>query len=362
MDRDEIRAIYRNGKGAERRSERRAKSGIFFRQSVLSLLILGLAFGVRHFGTSIESVAVIGGRAENALYHTSGFAELGQYWSERLQELPVFRPQQGENAENNQEIAAEAEPSEYSSDGSAAERENGAAAPQTLLWTDISGEGAWQSSETAKEDALRALWAGSLTETTFLSYLDLFYEQETVQSMPAAAVDADGAKSVDAVETGGEEAQNQETQDLAALPYPELATAERRELDAEIAVPVKGTVTSPFGYRIHPVTEKVSFHYGVDIAANTGTDIVSAFTGKVEEVGENAVYGKYLIVRFDETLTAFYGHCSEIYVKEGAKVRGGRKIAAVGNTGMSTGSHLHFELRVNQVRINPLYYIAPEEG
>lgn len=119
------------------------------------------------------------------------------------------------------------------------------------------------------------------------------------------------------------------------------------------AMPVEGRISSPFGWREDPFTGEISIHTGLDIACDEGTPIAAAFYGKVEESGENDVAGKYIRLSHAGGLETFYCHCSEILAPEGAVIRQGETIALVGSTGMSTGAHLHFEVRIGGKKLNP---------
>ncbi|MBR7142107.1 MAG: M23 family metallopeptidase [Clostridia bacterium] len=120
-----------------------------------------------------------------------------------------------------------------------------------------------------------------------------------------------------------------------------------------LAWPAKGPVSSPFGYRIHPLTKKRSFHTGIDIAASGGSDIVSAAAGQVYETGYNDVYGNYMIIKHGDSFYTFYGHCRKLIKEEGERVGKGETVALVGTTGWSTGNHLHFEVRYQGKQIDP---------
>ena len=115
--------------------------------------------------------------------------------------------------------------------------------------------------------------------------------------------------------------------------------------------------TSYFGYRINPITEDFSFHTGLDIAAEEGTKIRAVYNGKVLKTGEDSRAGKYIFLRHDDGFVTFYCHCSEISAEVGAVIRQGETIARVGSTGWSTGPHLHFEVRKNNIRYNPLFIL-----
>jgi murein DD-endopeptidase MepM/ murein hydrolase activator NlpD len=119
------------------------------------------------------------------------------------------------------------------------------------------------------------------------------------------------------------------------------------------------TVTSRFGSRVSPITGTVRFHGGLDLAAPMGTEVYSAGEGVTAECGENAVYGKYVIVRHDATWTSLYGHLSMVLVKQGEKVEKGKTLGKVGSTGLSTGPHLHFELRQNGRVADPQPLLKP---
>ena len=135
------------------------------------------------------------------------------------------------------------------------------------------------------------------------------------------------------------------------------------ELDAEevkkiceFQKPLSGKITSEFGDR--EVTSKVmsADHKGIDIAANSGTNISSAIDGVVSVAEENSEYGKFIKITNGEVMTV-YAHCKSLKVKVGDKVKSGQTIATVGSTGNSTGPHLHFEIRLSNRYINPRYVI-----
>lgn len=133
---------------------------------------------------------------------------------------------------------------------------------------------------------------------------------------------------------------------------------EQTTLGFDYCTPVCGTLSSGFGYREHPIEGEEKFHYGIDIAADTGTEIDCFADGTVTAVGESSSYGKYLIVSHDGGYTTLYAHCSKITTSSGSKVTEGQKIAEVGETGMATGPHLHFELQLKGEYLNPIYYVA----
>lgn len=121
--------------------------------------------------------------------------------------------------------------------------------------------------------------------------------------------------------------------------------------------PVKGWITSLFGMRKSPFTGRRKMHEGLDIASNTGTPVHTTADGIVARAETAPGYGKLVVIDHGYGYRTYYGHNSRIYVKVGQRVRRGDKIAAVGNTGSSTGSHVHYEVRRNGVPVNPRKYL-----
>lgn len=119
-------------------------------------------------------------------------------------------------------------------------------------------------------------------------------------------------------------------------------------------MPVNGKITSGYGYRTHPVYGVKRMHTGVDIAAPHGTPIKAGGDGKVIHAARNGGYGKTVIVDHGNGRTTLYAHMSSYAVKVGDIVNQGDKIGEVGSTGVSTGNHLHFEVRVNGKHVDPM--------
>ncbi|HVL37765.1 MAG TPA: peptidoglycan DD-metalloendopeptidase family protein [Fimbriimonadaceae bacterium] len=118
--------------------------------------------------------------------------------------------------------------------------------------------------------------------------------------------------------------------------------------------PVNAGVTSGFGMRFHPILKVNRLHKGVDFGAPTGTPIYAAADGIVITAGYSNGYGNMVILDHGGGVTTLYGHASRLYVSEGQRVSKGERIAAVGSTGLSTGPHLHWEVRINGQPVNPL--------
>jgi len=138
---------------------------------------------------------------------------------------------------------------------------------------------------------------------------------------------------------------------------PENVSMEQIVLGFDYSTPLSGAVSSGFGFREHPTEGEGRFHYGIDLAADTGTEISCFADGIVTATGESSSYGKYCIVWHEREYSTLYAHCSRITISSGAQVKRGEKIAEVGETGMATGPHLHFELQKGQTYLNPVYYV-----
>ena len=140
---------------------------------------------------------------------------------------------------------------------------------------------------------------------------------------------------------------------------PEGVSMEQDRLGFDFCAPVTGgTLSSDFGYREHPTEGEERFHYGVDLAADTGTEVHCFADGTVTAVGDSSSYGRYCVVAHERGYSTLYAHCSRITVSSGAAVKRGQKIAEVGETGMATGPHLHFELQREGTYLNPIYYVS----
>jgi len=125
----------------------------------------------------------------------------------------------------------------------------------------------------------------------------------------------------------------------------------------QMIAPCLGEVTSGFGWRMHPILGYQRFHSGIDFGADYGTTINAADNGTVIFAGWYGGYGNAVIIDHGGGITTLYGHTSEIYVSEGQAVQRGQAIAAVGSTGLSTGPHLHFEVRQNGDPVDPAAYL-----
>lgn len=121
--------------------------------------------------------------------------------------------------------------------------------------------------------------------------------------------------------------------------------------------PSNARLSSGFGNRVHPILGYSRFHAGVDFAASYGTTIRAADSGRVIFSGWYGGYGQAVIIDHGDGLTTLYAHASRLFVREGQAITQGQPIAAVGSTGLSTGPHLHFEVRQNGNPVNPAAYL-----
>jgi murein DD-endopeptidase MepM/ murein hydrolase activator NlpD len=126
----------------------------------------------------------------------------------------------------------------------------------------------------------------------------------------------------------------------------------------ELFWPTNGPIVSGFGYRTHPVYGTTRFHSGVDIDGACGQAIFAAEDGTVLSAGYNGGYGNATVVDHGDGLSTLYGHQSSIGVSSGQKVSRGQQIGLVGTTGLSTGCHLHFEVRINGEPVDPVPYLT----
>ena len=134
--------------------------------------------------------------------------------------------------------------------------------------------------------------------------------------------------------------------------------SKRAHLAATPAIwPTKGWLTSRFGTRISPFTNQKQFHAGIDIAGERGTDVIAPAQGKVVFSGNRGPLGKSIIIDHGYGVRTQYGHNDALYVKTDETVQRGQRIASLGNSGRSTGPHLHYVVEVKGKAVNPLDYI-----
>ncbi len=121
--------------------------------------------------------------------------------------------------------------------------------------------------------------------------------------------------------------------------------------------PTRGVLTSRFGYRTSPFGLGRDFHPGIDIAGSIGTPIMATASGTVSLAGWDQGFGKTVVIEHSGSLSTLYGHLEKVAVYEGEQVKRGDIIGYLGNTGLSTGPHLHYQIMVNHTPVNPKRYI-----
>jgi murein DD-endopeptidase MepM/ murein hydrolase activator NlpD len=121
--------------------------------------------------------------------------------------------------------------------------------------------------------------------------------------------------------------------------------------------PAQGWVTSGFGFRSNPFTGLNQMHEGLDISNRIGTPVIAPADGIITDTGQDYSHGNVIVISHGFGMTSRYNHLNKFFVKPGQKVKRGDKIAEIGNTGKSTGPHLHYEVRVNGIPVNPVRYL-----
>lgn len=185
---------------------------------------------------------------------------------------------------------------------------------------------------------VRPVWAKSVTDTVNTQTQNVEPTTENIINYANSIYHSAVGKVTDAI--GGDTENAEILDDEVVLP-------------CMISAPLTGLITSHFGERENPFGGEKQTHYGVDVAADSGTDIRACADGVIITSDSNELAGKYVEIEHTGGLISRYLHCSELFVDEGDEISAGDIIASVGNTGNSTGPHLHFELKLNGVAVNP---------
>ena len=119
----------------------------------------------------------------------------------------------------------------------------------------------------------------------------------------------------------------------------------------------KGSISSDYGYRTHPISGVLQFHNGIDYALTGGSPILAAYRGQVAATGTSSIMGNYIVLYHGDGLYSIYMHASSVRVSAGQWVESGSYIGDVGSTGLSTGNHLHFSIRLNGNFVSPWNYL-----
>lgn len=164
-------------------------------------------------------------------------------------------------------------------------------------------------------------------------------------------------KDIESYKKVYEEARRQEEQLKASLTYSSSGSEYMGTGEFCWPAPSYTRISSPYGWRNHPIYKTQKFHSGVDLAAPGGSNILAADDGKVISAGWNGGYGNCVVVDHGGGISTLYAHASRLCVSKGDVVTRGSVIAKVGTTGNSTGNHLHFEVLINGKTTNPMPYI-----
>ena len=139
------------------------------------------------------------------------------------------------------------------------------------------------------------------------------------------------------------------------IPGAQLDWVTQQEINGDLFIwPIRGRISSAYGYRNSPFTNLRQFHSGIDISAPFGTPVRAAMPGRISAAGWDNTFGNYVVINHHSGYRSLYGHMSVIRVKSGAYVGTGERIGDVGSTGLSTGAHLHFTVYKNGKTVNPL--------
>ena len=202
---------------------------------------------------------------------------------------------------------------------------------QSWMAQDYCADGVWTAAKRAAQDVLEP-------------------QTQTEPQSAEAVARVDARAPVETVTSSGGE-------DIRVLDALQDSSFAAVTVSQRAVMPVQGTVTSGFGYRIHHITGNRSFHTGIDLAAAEGTGVAAAYGGKVIEAGYTSGRGNYILIEHSDSLQTLYCHLSRIDAETGDTVGAGDTIGLVGSTGMSTGPHLHFEVRVDGIRCDPAYVL-----
>lgn len=224
------------------------------------------------------------------------------------------------------------------------------------LWTDVfmpeQGAGMVTSGGgPLYQSTLRTLQQGDAAPTTLTAGTaePVYNDPMTASGAPAAVAEPEPAATPEPQVIH---------MDYTGPALPDNTTMDRYALGlAETVTPVMAVESSGFGWRTHPIENEEKFHFGVDLASETGTTVKAFAAGTVDYIGESDIYGQYLQLDHGNGVKSFYAHCSKLCVQQGQLVAAGEKVAESGATGDVTGPHLHFELKRDGVRLNPEYYI-----
>ncbi len=189
---------------------------------------------------------------------------------------------------------------------------------------------------------------------TFKNYAEVFFDEKETKTVAVfnQSEEISEEQSSEELPTGGIDLEFSSLETLEGISFEDVDTG------IKMSVPLKDyVITSSFGYRFSPISGETGIHTGLDMAADYGQSIYAAADGIVVDSAWDNSYGNYVKIQHQNNTVTIYAHCSSLCVDEGEKVNAGERIARVGSTGASTGNHLHFEVRKDNIRINPEYQI-----
>ena len=197
----------------------------------------------------------------------------------------------------------------------------------------------------------RSLQPGTLLKIPSMSGILYTAKDGDTASKVAAA---DGISADRIVDANGLMSDSLEAGKIFFLPDAKLASFTLREISGDLFMwPARGWITSWYGWRSDPFSGARVFHNGIDIGVDMGTPVHAAMEGAVAEIGYNSSYGNYVLLAHHAGWMSLYGHLQSVAVKSGQRVGVGQLIAYSGNTGYSTGPHLHFSVFKNDRTVNP---------
>ena len=210
-----------------------------------------------------------------------------------------------------------------------------------LMISDISFSEVWSSVKEVAEFVMKPVDTDNIKETVEQEKTDVIDEEEYYSQA---------------------ETTTQVTETTAKAKTETIAVMSLFEDNKKIVTPVHGRITSYFGERADPISGDDGFHKAVDIAVDEGTRVAAAWDGIVTKEGYDATAGNYVWMVHKNGKETLYCHCSQILVNKGTVIRAGETIAFSGNTGYSTGPHLHFAVKDNGEYTDPLNYLKVKDG
>lgn len=295
-------------------------------QTITATTILAVMAGIRFFAGDLYSDIKSG--IEASFVTQMDMAQVNEAVFEYVQTTKVFNALFGEPESSETQSSGSASQSSSQSSSESSSQSSSQSADQS----GTSRSGSQSSSLAASQNAQQGMGDGEVFKSIVFSY-----------GGELAAADV----SAESVALYGESVAGSDVSEQYKPASPET-----------VLLPVSGGVlTSSFGWREDPFTSETAFHNGVDLAVDSGSRVNAAMSGTVLIIGQDDVSGKFIVIEHDNGFLTYYGHLKRITVREAEEVNAGEKIALSGNTGLTTGPHLHFSILKNETYLNPLLYI-----